>query len=152
VASEKAGYNPEVPLLTVVFICVGNSCRSPIAEAIARSLGGSEIDARSAGLAPAGWIAEPTLTTLEEMGYPTEGLYSKGLAEVEMEDADVVVSLLGEEGLDYLPRWLGARRVAWQIRDPFGEDDETYLGVARQIEDQVRQLLADLSGEELLLT
>ena len=90
------------------------------------------------------------MSTLAALGYPSEGLRSKGLSDVQVDDVDIVVSLLGDRGLDLLPPRLHARRVAWQIRDPFGEDEETYFGVARQLEDRVRRLLADQENEELL--
>jgi len=113
--------------LTILFICIGNSCRSPMAEAIARFLGGSMVDARSAGISPLGWVSEQTIDALQALGYPAEGLTSKGLDEVNFEDVDIVLSLLGDRGLDYLPRGTGARRVAWVITDPFGEDSPTPL-------------------------
>ena len=119
-----------------------------MAEAITRGLGGESVDARSAGLAPLGWLAEPTLAVLEARGFSTVGLSSKGLDAVEADDLDVVVSLIGDHGLAVLPHGMGARREAWPIPDPFGEDEVFYLEVARQLEDRIRRLLGDeLQGE-----
>ncbi len=120
-----------------------------MAEAICRALGGDIVDARSAGLAPLGWIAEQTTRALETQGFDARGLSSKGLSTVDTRDIDVVVSLLGQRGLDHLPPNLGARREAWSVPDPFGEDDEMYLEVARQLEHQVRRLLGEELGQEL---
>ena len=138
--------------LKVLFVCIGNSCRSPMAEAIANTLGEGRIEAQSAGLAPAGWIAENTLKTLEDRGYSGAGLHSKGLESIEAEDVDVVVSLLGPRGLDLLPPGFGTRREAWPIPDPIGEDEAFYNGVAQQIERRIHGFLADEAEEELLLT
>ncbi len=135
--------------LTILFICIGNSCRSPMAEAIARALGGHRVDARSAGLTPLGWVADQTFAVLEALGYPSQGLSSKGLDEVDTDDLDVVVSLLGDRGFDHIPRGIGARREAWPIPDPFGEDEELYLEVARQLELRIRRLLTDELEAEL---
>jgi protein-tyrosine-phosphatase len=119
-----------------------------MAEAITRTLGGQRVDARSAGLAPLGWLAGPTLEVLEARGFSTEGLSSKGLETVEADHFDVVVSLIGDHGLTVLPPGMGARREAWPIPDPFGEDEVYYLEVARQLEDRIRRLLGDeLQGE-----
>jgi len=123
-----------------------------MAEAIARFLGGSMVDARSAGISPLGWVSEQTIDALQALGYPAEGLTSKGLDEVNFEDVDIVLSLLGDRGLDYLPRGTGARRVAWVITDPFGEDDEIYLEVARELERRIRALLSEESDSELFST
>lgn len=120
-----------------------------MAEAIAGVLGGAEVEARSAGISPLGWVSEQTIDTLRALGYPTEGLSSKGLDAVEFEDVDIVLSLLGDRGLDYLPRGTGARREAWDITDPFGEDEEVYFEVARELEGRIRELLSGESNSEL---
>lgn len=120
-----------------------------MAEAICRAFGGEVVDARSAGLAPLGRIAEQTIRALEALGFDAGGLSSKGLGTVDTTDIDVVISMLGRRGLAHLPPNLGARREAWSIPDPFGEDDEVYLAVARQIEHRVRRLLGEELGQEL---
>jgi protein-tyrosine-phosphatase len=123
-----------------------------MAEAIAGVLGGVMVDARSAGISPLGWVSEQTIDTLQALGYPTEGLSSKGLDQVDFEDLDIVLSLLGDRGLDYVPHSIGARREAWVITDPFGEDDEIYLEVARELERRIRTLLCEESDSELFIT
>jgi len=136
--------------LKLLFVCVGNCCRSPMAEAIARSLGGERVEAQSAGLSPAGFIADLTLSTLKRLGYPVDGLFSKGLDAIDTSRVDVVVALVGGE----IPHGFGcgphARRVQWPLPDPFGEDEALYLRVGRDIEARVRSLLDDeLTGELL---
>lgn len=120
-----------------------------MAEAIARSLGGATVDARSAGISPLGWVSDQTIDTLRSLGYPADGLSSKGLDDVDFDDVDIVLSLFGDRGLDYLPRSTGARREAWDITDPFGEDDEIYLEVAHELERRIRALLSEESDPEL---
>jgi arsenate reductase len=138
--------------LAILFVCIGNSCRSPMAEAIARHLGGRRVDVRSAGIAPAGFVAGGTLGALEALGYSGEGLWSKGLDDVIVQDLDVMVSLLGEGALDLLPRGTGARREAWTVLDPFGEDEDVYLDVARGLEVKIRTLLSEELDGELFLS
>ena len=123
-----------------------------MAEAIAGVLGGVMVEARSAGISPLGRVSEQTIDTLQALGYPTEGLSSKGLDQVDLEDVDIVLSLLGDRGLDYVPHSIGARREAWVITDPFGEDDEIYLEVARELERRIRILLCEESDSELFTT
>ena len=74
---------------------------------------------------------------------------SKGLYDIDLDDLDIVVSLLGERGLDSIPHGIGSRREAWAIVDPFGEDDELYLEVARELEIRIRQLLREELEPEL---
>jgi protein-tyrosine-phosphatase len=123
-----------------------------MAEAIARVLGGAMVDARSAGISPLGWVSEQTIDTLGALGYPAAGLLSKGLDEVDLEGVDIVLSLLGDRGLDYIPHSIGGRRDAWAITDPFGEDDEVYMEVARELERRIRALLSEESDPELFST
>lgn len=119
-----------------------------MAEAIARSLAGGRVVAVSAGLAPAGFVAEATIRVLEMRGHDTGGLWSKGLDALEGEPFDIVVSLLGRRGVDLLPRALGHRFEAWDLRDPFGEDEAVYRQVVRDIEGRVRRLVEqELAGE-----
>ncbi len=136
--------------LKLLFVCIGNSCRSPMAEAMARSLGGDRVEARSAGLAPAGFIAGPTMSTLQRLGYPADGLFSKGLDALDTTDVDVVVLLIGGEIHHPVPCGPHARQIHWPLPDPFGEDESLYLQVARDIEARVRSLLAEELAGELL--
>ncbi len=136
--------------LKLLFVCIGNSCRSPMAESMARSLGGDRVEAQSAGVAPAGFIAGPTVSTLERLGYSAEGLFSKGLDVVETADVDVVVWLFGGEIHRAAPCASHARHVHWPVPDPFGEDETVYLRVARDLEARVRALLAEELAAELL--
>ena len=79
----------------VLFICLGNSCRSIMAEALARQFFGSALAAASAGIQPLGYIARETLQVLAEAGIPTSGLRSKGLKEMDLEACRLLVNLSG---------------------------------------------------------
>jgi len=87
------------------------------------------------------------VSTLEELGYETAGLTSKGLDEVPLSSIDVVVSLLGADGLRLLPPTVGERREQWAVRDPYGDDRDVYRAVARDLEARVRSLLEELERE-----
>jgi protein-tyrosine-phosphatase len=119
-----------------------------MAEAMARSLAGDRLEVHSAGLTPTGRIAPPTLAVLQELGYSTEGLASKGLEDVPLERLEVIVSLIGEGGLRVVPSGIGSRRLSWSIRDPFGDAEAVYRAVARDLEARVRELVSDLLADE----
>jgi protein-tyrosine-phosphatase len=112
-----------------------------MAEAIARQMGGDRVEARSAGLTPLGWIADQTLAALEQLGYPTAGLHSKGLETAITADLDIVVSLIGSPIPGFLPGGRGCQSETWVIPDPFGEDEAVYLEVAKLLEHRIRELL-----------
>src|SRR5260370_20879077 len=109
----------------VLFICIGNSCRSPMAEAIAWKDASAEIEASSAGLAPLGFVAEMTTQTLLKNGYAVKGLASKPISAEAGESADIVINMSGpakEFAFRHLP---GQAKVEdWAIVDPYGDPEQ----------------------------
>jgi len=127
--------------MRVLFVCLGNSCRSPMAEAIARKDAAGEIEPSSAGLAPLGFVAEMTIKTLQRNGYPVEGLGSKPILREAWEAADIVINMSGRA------RELAFREYArvedWDIEDPYG-DPEKYQGTFEAIHRHVAELAEKL--------
>jgi protein-tyrosine-phosphatase len=80
----------------VLFICLGNACRSPMAESIARRDAGDVIEPFSMGLLPLGHIPPLTTATLQKHGYPVDGLHSKGITRELWENNDLFVNISGE--------------------------------------------------------
>ncbi|MGB7024453.1 MAG: low molecular weight phosphatase family protein [Candidatus Acidiferrales bacterium] len=137
------GAPPQEPQRTkVLFVCVGNSCRSQLAEAIARDHASDVIEAESAGTSPFGSVAAPTLAVLQENGIRAEGHYSKGIDEViEFFEPEIVVNMSGRTMDGMFP---SAIVMEWDIDDPFGSDPETYRRIYGQIEKRVNNLVAEL--------
>jgi arsenate reductase len=133
----------------LLFVCVGNTCRSPMAEAFVRHLGRGPFVAQSAGRYPTGRVEEKTLWALQRLGVPCEGLASKGFDAVDLDSVDLVVSLAGPGVLRELPLPLQRSAIVWSIRDPYGEERAVYLAVARVIAERVHGLLEELGGAEL---
>jgi arsenate reductase (thioredoxin) len=122
---------------TLVFICLGNSCRSIMAEALARYFFAARVQALSAGLQPLGWVASETLTVLEELHIPAAGLHSKGLGELDLHRCRALVNLTDQELAHLLPPDFPGRVFHRQILDPFGFSLPTY----RRTRDAILQLL-----------
>ena len=128
--------------IRVLFVCVGNACRSPMAEAISRYDACDVIEPSSAGLCPLGFIAEPTKQTLLKNGYSANGLNSEALGREDVEGADLIVNMTGKAGGDVFP---GRGNVEdWIVQDPFGADPETYQRVFEGIRRRVNQLALGL--------
>jgi protein-tyrosine-phosphatase len=123
----------------VLFICLGNSCRSIMAEALARHRFGDRLTAASAGLQPLGRIARETLTVLAEVGAPTAGLYSKGLEEVNLPDYRLIVNLTDSSPASRVPPSLRSRLLQRPVLDPYGGPLEFY----RQARDAIQRLLLE---------
>jgi len=141
--SPSIRYNTPVSTLKILFICYANMCRSPMAEAIARGLGGEHVEAFSAGLSHMGAVDPFVHSALGELGFAPEGLCSNGLEAVPLEEMDVIISLVGEHGLRSIPSGLGAQLEAWTIRDPVGEDEEMFVATGRVLMARIQALLDD---------
>src|ERR1700726_236737 len=113
----------------VLFVCIGNSCRSQMAEAFARAYGGDIMEVQSAGVSPATYIAPLTKQTLGELNLSIDDHYPKGLDLMRRQHFDVVVNMSG------VPVGLpGARVIEWSVPDPIGQTESYYRTVATQIE------------------
>ena len=124
----------------VLFVCIGNSCRSPMAEAIARKDALEEIEAASAGLAPLGFVAEMTTQTLLRNGYAVDGLASKPISLEAWECADIVVNMSGRAKEFAFRNFRGHTKVEdWEIEDPYG-DPEKYQGTYEKVQQRVLEL------------
>ena len=134
-----------MPKPKVLFICLGNSCRSIMAEALARHRCGDRWEAASAGINPLGFVAPETLTVLAEMGVNPAGLHSKGLSEINLREYRLLINLTEHS----LPGRLSPDR-AMRVRqrpvpDPYGYG----LDVYRQSRDAINQvILRELCREE----
>ena len=125
----------------VLFVCIGNSCRSQMAEAIAKTYGSDVLTAHSAGLSPAMIIQPQTIQVLLERNVRTDGQFPKNLEVVLQQPFDVVVNMSGQRL--QVP---GARVIEWPVQDPIGLSETVYRNVATQIEGLVMRLILDLRG------
>jgi protein-tyrosine-phosphatase len=122
----------------VLFVCLGNACRSPMAEAIASRLAADVMDASSAGLTPLGHVEPLTTETLVRNGYRPEGLESKAIALEATEWAELIINMSG------WPKEIAfddpAKVENWQVEDPYGADAELYQRIFEDIEKRVAEL------------
>ncbi len=137
-----AGVSEKRPL-NVLFVCVGNSCRSQMAEALANHNGNGRVKAWSAGSSPLGWITQETYDVLEEKGISLEGHWSKGLKDVPVETMDVIIGM-GCEVVCPVPAGFKGRVIEWNIPDPYGRGLDGFRSVRDLIQRQVIALLNDL--------
>ena len=123
-------------------MCVGNACRSPMAEAIARYDAADVIEASSAGLSPMGSIAEQTKQTLLLNGYSADGLTSDVLTREAADAADIIINMTGRQRDESY--WEQEKVEDWIVQDPYGASSETYQRVFEGIKRRVNQLALGL--------
>jgi arsenate reductase (thioredoxin) len=139
----------------VLFVCVGNACRSPMAEAVARQLASDIIAPSSAGLYPLGRLAPATEETLLANGYSVDGLASKPLSRTAIENADVIVNISGQSLGVLLRDWCGfddsvlqPNMETWNVEDPYGAHPATYQRILEELESRVLLLASRLRAGE----
>jgi len=109
-------------IYNVLFLCTGNTARSILAESILRKDGAGQFQSFSAGSHPKGTVNPFTIKTLEDYGYPTEGMCSKNWEEFATSDApkmDFVFTVCDNAAGEACPVWPGQPMTAhWGIEDP----------------------------------
>ena len=128
----------------ILFVCLGNACRSQMAEAWANHDGNGKVQAWSAGSVPLGRIAEGTEAVLAEKGISLEGHYSKGLEDIPLKEMDVIVTMGCAIACPTFPGFRG-KTVEWEIPDPYGEGVERFREVRDIVESEVAGLLQSLT-------
>ena len=124
----------------VLFLCTGNSCRSQMAEAWLRILGGNHFDVISAGLEPHG-VNLYTITVMEEAGVDISRHRSKHIEEyIGKVEFKYLITVCGnaDERCPVFPG-MGIRQ-HWPFEDPaaFTGPEEEKLALFRQVRDQIK--------------
>jgi len=128
----------------VMFICVGNSCRSQMAEGFARHLGKDRVEAMSAGTVPAEMVAPKAIEVMAEKGIDISMQMPKML-DLELALSCDRVITMGCDAKDMCPAPLVKRLGEdWGLEDPMGKGIEKYRKVRDLIEKKVQHLLETL--------
>lgn len=129
--------------LHLLFVCVGNSCRSQMAEGLARALGGDRVRATSAGAVPADVVAPKAVQVMEELGIDISGQQPK-LISRELVDAADAVFIMGCDARSVCPASFLERAIDWELEDPMGQGVDKY----REVRDLIRKHIVDLLQKE----
>ena len=126
----------------VAFICVHNSCRSQIAEALGKKLAEDVFESYSAGTETKPRINQDAVRLMKQIhGIDMEAAqYSKLLEEIPA--VDVVVTMGCNVQCPFLPC---SHREDWGLEDPSGKGDEAFLETIRLIEEKILDLKNRLS-------
>jgi len=128
----------------VLFVCIGNVCRSPMAEAFANHYGNDVLIAKSAGLAPLSEALPETRAIMEEVNVdlskhvPME--YDPSLAG----QYDIVVNMSGY----LLPGKPPNQLLEWDVQDPFQRGSEAFRNARADVEQRVMQLILQMRRDK----
>lgn len=105
--------------MNILFLCVGNSARSQIAEGLAREILGKNHVIESAGSIPTGKINLNAVWAMNEIGIDISSQHSKSIEDLEksfMDNLDFVITLCAEEVCPILNN--NAKKIHWMNEDP----------------------------------
>ncbi len=121
----------------VAFICVHNSCRSQIAEALGKKYLSDICECYSAGTEVKPQINQDAVRLMKEhYGIDMEkDQYSKLFKDIP--EADIYISMGCNVTCPYIP---GATNVNWGLEDPTGQEDGKFLETMKLIEEKVLAL------------
>jgi arsenate reductase (thioredoxin) len=120
----------------VLFVCVGNACRSQMAEGFATAYGQDVLVAASAGIAPAFAIPKDTERAMMEKNIDIKGHFPKSIKHLGRAEFDLTVNM---SEVDIRPD-VGPNVMEWKIEDPYGKSFEHY----RHTRDRIELLVMDL--------
>lgn len=129
--------------ISVAFICVHNSCRSQIAEALGKHLAGDVFESYSVGSETKPQINQDAVRLMKEIyGIDMEKTqYSKTFDEIPK--PDIAISMGCDVGCPYIGRTFDDN---WGLSDPTGQPDEVFREVIGQIEERILQLKGQIAG------
>ena len=126
----------------VAFICVHNSCRSQIAEALGKHLAGDVFESYSAGTETKPQINQAAVRLMKKLyGIDMEQTqYSKLVSDIST--PDIAISMGCDVGCPFIGRPFDDD---WGLLDPTGKDDAEFQRVISQIEENILRLLQQIS-------
>ena len=105
--------------MNILFLCVGNSARSQIAEGLAKEMLGAKHNIKSAGSIPSGYVHKGALQTMNEIGIDISMQNSKAIEDIDedfMKNLDYVITLCAEEICPIVP--VTSKHFHWPNEDP----------------------------------
>ncbi|MEO3809238.1 ArsR family transcriptional regulator [Sphaerisporangium sp. B11E5] len=144
---EPAPDPRHTPHAGVLFVCTGNSARSPIAEALLRHRTGGQVEAGSAGTRPKPRLHPDAVRVLrDDFGIDVSGRRPQHVDTVATRRFDYVISLC-DKAREACPEFPGRpRRAHWSIPDPDTDGYPAFRRTAAAIDTRVRHLLPVLSS------
>jgi arsenate reductase len=132
----------------VAFICVHNSCRSQIAEALGKKLAGNVFESYSAGTEVKPRINQDAVRLMKQLHGIDMGTTQRSKLLCDIPQIDVVITMGCNVQCPNIPCSL---REDWGLEDPTGNDDDAFIETIRLIEEKMINLRARLASDEKAL-
>ena len=130
----------------LAFICVHNSCRSQMAEALSKLFAADVFDAYSAGTELRDTINQDAVRIIKDLyNVDMNGIHKSKLLE-DIPKVDIVVKMGCNVVCPFLP---SKHTEDWGIEDPSGKSDEEFIKTAKTIEEKVKDLARRIKNNEI---
>lgn len=123
--------------IKVAFVCVHNSCRSQMAEAITKLIASDVFEAYSAGTETKPQINQDAVAVIKELYGADMNASQKSKLLSDIPPVDIVVTMGCNVNCPYLPC---RHREDWGLEDPTGKSHEEFVKTAKTIEDKIMDL------------
>ncbi|MDZ5725679.1 arsenate reductase ArsC [Acetobacterium sp. K1/6] len=133
----------------VAFICVHNSCRSQMAEALGKKFASDVFESYSAGTETKPQINQDAVRLIKERYHIDMEATQQSKLLTDLPPIDIVIKM----GCNVICPYLPSRYVEdWGLEDPSGKSDEEFMAIIDQIENNVKKLADNIQNNILLLT
>lgn len=136
--------------MSVLFVCYGNACRSPMAEGLARLVLGEKVEIASAGLVPLldGATPEAIQVLRDRYGVDISNHTARSVSDtnIGLFDRIVVLDAFVFHALKNQYASQADKFILWNISDPYGRDLKTYRKTAERIKKLIETHLVPLYG------
>lgn len=122
----------------IAFICIGNSCRSQMAEGFAKVIGKEIVEAYSAGSRPRGFVDPLAVQCMKGKGIDISAHNSKSVNDMPKVEYDYIVGMGCGDECPYIPT---KHKIDWDIEDPVAGGVEKFRIVRDEIEQKVKELI-----------
>lgn len=134
--------------LKVAFICVHNSCRSQMAEALGKILASDIFESYSAGTELRPEINQDAVRIIKDLHNVDMNENQKSKLLEDIPNVDIVITMGCNVSCPFLPC---KHREDWGLDDPSGKSDEEFIITAKKIEAKVRDLARRINNNEINL-
>ncbi len=126
----------------VAFVCVHNSCRSQIAEALTKKFAGDSIDVYSAGTELKDQINQDAVRLVKEMYSIDMEKTQKPKLLDDIPEVDYLITMGCNVVCPVIP--YAVKKDDWGLEDPTGKNDDEFIAVIKTIEKKVINLIEEL--------
>ncbi|ENK0838706.1 arsenate reductase ArsC [Clostridium botulinum] len=133
----------------VAFICVHNSCRSQIAEALGKLFASDVFDSYSAGTETKVQINQDAVRIIKDMYKVDMNKQHRSKLLTDIPEVDIAIKM----GCNVVCPFLPAKHTEdWGLEDPTGKSDEEFIKTAKIIEEKIKDLAERIKNNEIDLT